>query len=99
MYRIESFFRGDDYRISVLDGEVICAYQRIPLSIVGNGIDTIQTLLQLQQNLFDTNNRDVDTALNIESIISKLRCNHYTLDTILEAGKQIYLLDNANLST
>ena len=54
MYRIESFFRGDDYRISVLDGEVICAYQRIPLSIVGNGIDTIQTLLQLQQNLFDT---------------------------------------------
>src|SRR5690349_9633936 len=35
---------GDDYRVVVLDDQVICAYRRAPLSVAGDGAATIRDL-------------------------------------------------------
>jgi hypothetical protein len=43
---VERFYSGHDFRILVLDNEIIAAYQRIPLSVTGDGQSTILELLQ-----------------------------------------------------
>ncbi|GHV21257.1 hypothetical protein FACS189428_1370 [Clostridia bacterium] len=49
---IEEFQKGNDYRIVVLDDEVISAYQRMPLNVVGDGKHSIRDLLLQKQEEF-----------------------------------------------
>ncbi len=49
MLIVERFYLGNDFRILVLDNEVMAAYQRIPLSITGNGKSTILELLTIKR--------------------------------------------------
>lgn len=96
---IERYLPGRDYRIVVLDGEIISAYERIPLSVVGDGKKSILQLLKVKQNLFIKTNRD--TRINFEDrrIKIKLRRQNLSFKSILPKGKKVFLLDNANLST
>ncbi len=96
---VERYLPGKDYRIVVLDKEIISAYERIALSVIGNGKQTILSLLKQKQKSFILSNRD--TRINILDIRIKLKLKHlgYNLNTILPKGRKIYLLDNANLST
>ena len=43
---IERYLPGRDYRIVVLDGEIISAYERIPLSVTGDGKNSVFSLLK-----------------------------------------------------
>ena len=96
---IERYLPGHDYRIVVLDGEIISTYERIPLSVIGDGKSSIFLLLKQKQKLFNLNNRD--TKINFEDprIKMKLKKQGFSFKSILEKGEQIFLLDNANLST
>lgn len=95
---VERFHIGNDYRILVLDHEVIAAYQRIPLFIVGDGKSTILELLQQkQQALMKIGRKIIDIA--DFRIKRKLQRQKLTFSSILPQDKIIYLLDNANLST
>ncbi|KKQ20843.1 MAG: cyanophycin synthetase [Candidatus Nomurabacteria bacterium GW2011_GWA1_37_20] len=96
---IEQYLPGLDYRIVVLDKKIISAYERIPLSVTGNGQQSILLLLKQKQKDFILNERD--TKINFKDKRIKLKLKHagYTLNTILPKNKKIYLLDNANLST
>ena len=47
---IEKYLPGRDYRVVVLDGEIISAYERISLSVVGDGKKSILSLLKQKQN-------------------------------------------------
>jgi D-alanine-D-alanine ligase-like ATP-grasp enzyme len=90
---------GRDYRIVVLDGKVISAYERIPLSVVGNGRSTVLQLLRKKQRDFDSSGRDTRLSLNDPRTREKLRSANMSLRTTLPKGEQVFLLDNANLST
>jgi D-alanine-D-alanine ligase-like ATP-grasp enzyme len=90
---------GKDYRIVVLDGEVISAYERIPLTVTGDGTSTILQLLREKQKVFEETKRDTIINPNDPRIISMLRRKNYSLTSILEAGTSVILLPNANLST
>lgn len=54
---VERFYSGNDYRIVVLDDEVVSAYQRIPLFIMGDGQSNVLELLQQKQETFIKNGR------------------------------------------
>lgn len=43
---VEKFIEGRDYRIEVLNDEVMFVVERVPGHVVGNGIDTIATLIE-----------------------------------------------------
>lgn len=90
---------GDDYRIVVLDNEVISAYQRLPLSVIGEGNKSIRELLGKKQ--FDFRKFGRDTFINIDQakMHRKLERSDLNLDSKPEQGEKINLLDNANLST
>ena len=55
---------GQDYRLVVLDDEVISAYERIPLNIVGDGKTSIQRLLQMKQHQFIAAKRGTRIKMN-----------------------------------
>ena len=96
---IEKYLPGRDYRIVVLDKKIISAYERIPLSVTGNGKNSIRELLREKQELFFKDGRDTNINFTDQRIKVKLKHSGYKFDSILPKNKKIYLLDNANLST
>ncbi len=97
---IEQFCAGRDYRVVVLGDKVISAYERVPLAIVGDGVQSIDELLTQAQHQLGTlgrPNSEIDPS--DQRIDLKLKRLKATRASVLPAGKQVYLLDNANLST
>ncbi|OGG79688.1 hypothetical protein A3A39_01675 [Candidatus Kaiserbacteria bacterium RIFCSPLOWO2_01_FULL_54_13] len=96
---VQKLVQGKDYRIVVLDTKVISAYERIPLSIVGDGRSSIKELLKKKQKRFRAGSRDTRIHLDDLRIAHKLAYQNLALRSVPERGKRIYLLDNANLSS
>ncbi len=96
---IERYMPGRDYRIVVLDGEIISTYERTQLSVVGDGKNTILKLLEIKQKNFIKENRDTKINFKDRRIKLKLKKQRYTLSSVISKGEKVYLLDNANLST
>ena len=96
---IERYLPGRDYRIVVLDGEIISAYERMALSVVGDGKSSILALLKRKQKSFVLQERDTRINFEDKRIKIKLQQQSYSFKTVLPKNKKIYLLDNANLST
>jgi D-alanine-D-alanine ligase-like ATP-grasp enzyme len=96
---VQRFVSGKDYRIVVLDGKIISAYERTPLSVIGDGVSSIRTLLQRKQHAFTRGGRD--TRVNVADPRIQLRLKHLRLSlrSVLKKGERICLMDNANLST
>lgn len=90
---------GKDYRIVVLDTKVISAYQRLPLSVVGDGRTSISGLLVKKQRDFNKTGRDTVIDMKDLRIISKLARAGRSMHTVPTKGEVVYLLDNANLSS
>ncbi len=90
---------GKDYRLVILDDQLISAYERTPLSVVGDGKSTILNLLKKKQLRFNAEKRDTRLKTSDPRISEKLRRLDLSLRSVLQKGKQVYLLDNANLST
>lgn len=89
---------GRDYRIVVLDDKVISAYERIPLSVVGDGKSTIRALLDKKQRHFLGSSRDTRLKPEDPRTKAKLARQQLTLESVPARGERMFLLDNANLS-
>jgi D-alanine-D-alanine ligase-like ATP-grasp enzyme len=96
---VQKYVKGEDYRIVVLDDEVISAYQRIPLSVVGDGVSTVTELLQRKQEEFIASGRDTVLDYADPRVDATLAHARLTRESVLEKDKKIFVLDNANLST
>ncbi len=90
---------GKDYRIVVLDGNIISAYERIPLNVIGDGKSTIRKLLKAKQRKFIASSRDTKIRIDDFRIEEKLRSQKLNFLSIPDKGIQVFLLDNANLSS
>ncbi|MDE2188684.1 MAG: cyanophycin synthetase [Patescibacteria group bacterium] len=99
MILVEQLVSGHDYRVVVLDGRVVSAYERIPLSVVGDGRTSILNLLKHKQKMFKHTGRDTVLKLDDRRIVHKLRRQHLSFSSCPSDGQVVYLLDNANLST
>src|SRR3989344_709049 len=90
---------GKDYRLVVLDNEIVSAYQRIPLSVTGDGKSSINKLLIEKQRRFKKEGRDTLLKLNDPRMALKLKHQGLNMRSVPAKRETIYLLDNANLST
>ncbi|MCC7357812.1 cyanophycin synthetase [Candidatus Uhrbacteria bacterium] len=99
VFLVQKPVQGKDYRIVVLDGEIISAYERRPLTIQGDGEKTIQELLQTKQAHFNSIGRDTVLDLKDPRILTTLKRNKLSLNSVIKRGEDIKLLPNANLST
>ena len=99
---VEKYITGFDFRILVIDYKFICAALRTPASIIGNGKNTIQYLI-------DETNKDPRRGYGHEKVLTQITIDQftqkmlddkgYTLATIPKEGELVLLKPTANLST
>ncbi len=99
---IERFITGFDFRILVINSKFICAALRTPASVVGDGKNNIQYLI-------DEVNADPRRGYGHEKVLTQITIDrytekmlddmNYTLVTIPPKGERVYLKPTANLST
>jgi glutathione synthase/RimK-type ligase-like ATP-grasp enzyme len=96
---VQEFLPGNDYRIVVLGDEIISAYQRIPLHVVGDGTSTIDELIVRKRNglaALGRPNTEIDPSdVRIDAVLNRRQLRR---STILPQSALQPLLDNANLS-
>lgn len=97
---IEECCTGRDYRIVVFDKKIISAYERIPLSVVGDAKNTIEQLIQISKDELEHLGRPNSEIDPLDPRIDgKLSEAGKSRSTIPLFGEKVILLDNANLST
>lgn len=99
---IENLVRGRDYRLLVVNGNVVAAAERIPAHVIGDGIHNIQELVEMV-------NQDKSRGEDHEKPLTKIKMDEqatymvnkqgYNLSTIPKAGQRVWLRQTANLST
>lgn len=87
-----------DYRLVILHGELISAYRRVPLSVVGDGTATVLSLLQTVDQTFRVSGRDTRIAIHDSRITRSLQRRGLGLGSIPAAGERLVLRDISNLS-
>lgn len=93
---------GDDYRILVIDGDVAGVKRRVAFSVVGDGARTIRDLAaeKIRQRAADPFYRDFNLIdLDGPEIAATLARQGLRLEITPDAGKQVRLRDNANISS
>ncbi len=96
---VEEVLIGRDYRIVVLDNNVISAYERMPLAVIGDGKSSIRALLKRLQQEFVANDRDTVIKMDDPRMREVLLRSKKTFASVPKKGERVQLLDNANLST
>ncbi|MEJ2124101.1 MAG: ATP-dependent carboxylate-amine ligase [Alphaproteobacteria bacterium] len=91
--------KGRDYRIVVLDGEVVSAYERVPFAITGDGQSSVAQLLDAGLARLRTEKRGSKISAKDPRIATELRSQNIAADFVPPDGQIIRLLPNANLST
>ena len=99
---VEKFITGFDFRVLVINNEVIAAAQRVPAHVVGNGKNTIQELIDItnEDPRRGYGHENVLTEITIDKSTERLIDNAgYKLSSILSDNETLYLKSTANLST
>ncbi len=94
---VQKYFKANDYRVVIYRGKFKFAYQRTPLTMTGNGIDSISSFIENVENNAAETGRSVSIDKN--SVLLVVTRLGYTLESIPADGEIVQLLDNANLST
>jgi cyanophycin synthetase len=99
---IERFITGYDFRILVIDHKMVAAALRVPAHITGNGTNTLQELIDIE-------NQDPKRGYGHENVLTEITVDrdtldllakkNYTLDTVVPDCEIVYLKSTANLST
>ncbi|MFM6188867.1 cyanophycin synthetase [Planktothrix sp.] len=99
---VERYYKGNDYRVLVVQGKVVAVAQRVPAHVVGNGRSTLVELVE-------ETNRDPRRGMGHENMLTRIEIDRqsidlleqqgYRLDSIPKSGQICYLKATANLST
>ncbi len=99
---LERFISGFDFRLLVINSQLVAAAKRTPANIIGNGKLTIQELI-------DEVNADPRRGFGHENMLTEitidpmtkriLESNGVTLESVLTENKVLALKSTANLST
>lgn len=87
-----------DFRLVSLDGDLISAYQRIPLAVIGDGERTIERLIVDKQTTFESQGRDTKLDAKDPRIEQFLRGQGLTLDFVPAPSELRQLVAISNLS-
>ena len=99
---VEKFITGFDFRVLVINNEVIAAAQRVPAHVIGNGKNTIQELIDItnEDPRRGYGHENVLTEITIDRATKRLIDNAgYTLESVIPENETLYLKSTANLST
>ena len=96
---LEEYIHGDDLRIIVIGGEVVAAAVRKPAHIIGNGSDSIQTLIEKQSRrraAATGGESHIPLDRETERCISEAG---YSFDSVLPENQRLTVRKTANVHT
>ncbi|MFC3039737.1 acylphosphatase [Virgibacillus xinjiangensis] len=97
---IEKYIPGTEYRILLVQGEVIGAINRVPANIIGDGENTIETLIAKKNKSKKSNPNISKKTIKVDNeVMHSIGIAGYELESILPEGQQIYLRNKSNIST
>lgn len=101
---IEEFVEGNDYRILVANNKVVTVYHRIPAQIIGDGKNSIQKLIELENNQREIKNSQQNYGslplLKIsEHELFMLKKQDLEMNSIAQKNQIVLLRSNANQSS
>jgi cyanophycin synthetase len=99
---VEKFIQGSDFRILVVDYKFVAAALRTPACVKGDGVHTIQQLIDIENKdpRRGTGHDNVLTEIMVDDVTMELlRKKGLTLESVLPAGQDLHLKPTANLST
>ncbi|HLP10900.1 MAG TPA: cyanophycin synthetase, partial [Flavobacteriales bacterium] len=99
---VERFITGYDFRILVIDNKIVAAAQRVPAHVKGDGKNSIQQLIDIENTdpRRGYGHENVLTEINVDRDTLDLLAKHnYTVDTVPAKDEIVYLKSTANLST
>lgn len=95
---IEKSIPYPDYRVVVMGHEIISCYLRKPLEIIGDGISSVNDLLQEKQLTYENQGRDTIIDIHDHRIDARLQLYGFNRFTILKKGESWIVYDISNLS-
>lgn len=99
---VEKHFSGCDYRVLVINGEIVAVAERVPAHVIGNGTDTVADLIA-QVNADPRRgdgHEDVMTRIEINNALKNwLSRANLTLNSIPAKKQHVMLSPTANMST
>ena len=99
---VEKFISGNDFRVLVINYKFVAASLRTPACVKGDGIQTIQELIDKQnaEPGRGCGHDNVLTEIKVDDVtIELLNKKGYSLETILSKDETFFLKPTANLST
>ncbi|MEV6595996.1 cyanophycin synthetase [Actinoplanes sp. NPDC051346] len=99
---VERQLPGRDYRVLVVAGEVVAAAERTAAHVVGDGHLTVAELVarvNADPRRGPGHSRMLTRITLDDTAHAVLARQNHTVDSVPEAGRQVWLRDNANLST
>ena len=99
---VEKFITGFDFRLLCVNHKFICAALRTPAAVTGDGVHSIQWLIE-------ETNKDERRGYGHEKVLTQIKIDDftqkmldekgYTLETVPQKGEQVLVKPTANLST
>lgn len=98
VFLVEEAVDGRDYRLVILDGRVISAYERLPFSVIGDGYSSIDELIYSKEQHFAADGRPTYIDKDDFRLIWSIAEQGFTRNDVLPNGLTIQLLPISNLS-
>ena len=99
---VESFVTGKDYRCLIIDGRVAAIAERVPASVTGDGISTVEQLV-------DTANADPRRGVGHEKVLTRIKVDAaaealvaaqgHSMTAVPPEGQVVKLALTGNMST
>ena len=99
---VETFIPGKDYRILVVNNQVVAVAERVPAHVVGDGARTVRELIEItnQDPRRGVGHEKILTRIAIDTqTIEVLARQGLTLDDVPEADRFVQLKLTGNMST
>lgn len=95
---VEQFVQGEEYRFTYINNEIVAVAKRVPANVVGDGTSTIEQLIKMK-NIKKKNN-PIHKSITFDQETNRvLGTQGYSLQSIPENGKIVFLRNNSNVST
>lgn len=96
---LEEYFEGEDYRVYVVENEVVAVTKRIPANIIGDGKSTIEELISQKNQLRKESPILRSSLIKIDEELNQmLRQKEYQLCSVPSNGEVVYLKSKNNIS-
>jgi len=96
---VEEHINGDEMRVFFLENQVIAAYKKEPAFVIGDGMDTIENLINIKnQERRENPHLFTYTIKKNNALIKKIKQSGFTLDSVLDKDLKLYLRTQSNIS-